>query len=193
LAKVTRSARDWHRNTAMDGLPEKQVSTTKQKSKQEQQTRTIKKTRKETKMTTQQLWTSLYLPNLQLESISPNQTTPIAITERIKNRQQVISCTTGATAFGITRSMTLNSAYALCPALTAIEYDEDHQNKILHQVGEWAMQFSSIVSLHPPDHLLIEIAGSKRLFEGYDPWLPTCWQQPTAASVSPDWKDYPQA
>jgi len=115
-----------------------------------------------------QLWTSLHLPNLQLESITPDQSTPIAITKRIKNQQQITSCTAGATASGITRSMTLNSAYALCPALTAIEYDEDHQNKLLHQIGEWAMQFSSIVSLHPPDHLLIEIAGSKRLFEGYE-------------------------
>ena len=119
-------------------------------------------------MTHQHLWLSLYLPNLQLESINPNQSTPIAITKKIKNQQQIISCTTGATASGITSLMTLNSAYALCPALTAIEYNEDHQKKLLHQIGEWAMQFSSIVSLHPPDHLLIEIAGSKRLFEGYE-------------------------
>ena len=115
-----------------------------------------------------QLWLSLNLPNLQLESINPDQSTPIAITKKTKNQQRVISCTTGATESGITASMTLNSAYALCPALTAIEYSEDHQSKLLHQVGEWAMQFSSVVSLHPPDHLLIEIAGSKRLFEGYE-------------------------
>ena len=73
-------------------------------------------------MTHQHLWLSLYLPNLQLESINPNQSTPIAITKKIKNQQQIISCTTGATASGITSLMTLNSAYALCPALTAIEY-----------------------------------------------------------------------
>ncbi len=116
---------------------------------------------------THQLWTSLYLPNLQLESINPEQSVPIAIIERVKNRQQIICCTTGAAAFGITRSMALNSAYALCPALTVVEYDEDRQMQLLQQIGEWAMQFSSIVSLHPPDHLLIEIAGSKRLFENY--------------------------
>ena len=115
-----------------------------------------------------QLWTSLYLPNLQLESISPNQATPIAITERVKNRQQIISCTSSAADSGITRSMTLNSAYALCPSLTVIEYDEVHQTTLLRQLGEWAMQFSSVVSLHPPDHLLIEIAGSKKLFEGFE-------------------------
>ena len=114
-----------------------------------------------------QLWTSLHLPNLQLESINPNQSTPIAITERINKQQQIISCTTGASSYGINPSMTLNSAYALCPALTVIEYDEARQTTLLRQLGEWAMQFSSIVSLHPPDHLLIEVAGSKRLFEGY--------------------------
>lgn len=114
-----------------------------------------------------QLWTSLYFPNLQLEAINPEQSAPIAITERVKNRQQIICYTTGAAAFGITRSMALNSAYALCPALTVVEYNEDNQIQLLQQIGEWAMQFSSIVSLHPPDHLLIEIAGSKRLFENY--------------------------
>lgn len=114
-----------------------------------------------------QLWASLYFPNLQLESINPEQTAPIAITERVKNRQQIVCYTAGAAAFGISRSMALNSAYALCPALTVIEYNEDNQLQLLQQIGEWAMQFSSIVSLHPPDHLLIEIAGSKRLFESY--------------------------
>lgn len=114
-----------------------------------------------------QVWTSLYLPNLQLESINPEQSTPIAIIERIKNRQQIISCTTGASTFGVSRDMALNSAYALCPALTVVEYNEDQQIVLLQQLGEWAMQFSSIVSLHPPNHLLIEIAGSTRLFESY--------------------------
>ena len=119
------------------------------------------------KLVNNQLWISLYLPNLQLESINPEQSAPIAITERIKNRQQIKSCTTAAQAFGIGRSMTLNSAYALCPALTVLEYNENKQTELLQQIGEWATQYSSIVSLHPPDHLLIEIAGSKRLFEGY--------------------------
>ena len=115
-----------------------------------------------------QLWLSLYLPNLQLDSINPNRSTPIGITERINNQLRITCCTQGAADFGISRLMTLNSAYALCPALTVIEYDEEHQATLLRQIGEWAMQFSSIVSLHPPDHLLIEIAGSKRLFEGFE-------------------------
>ncbi len=114
-----------------------------------------------------QLWASLYLPNLQLESVNPEQSAPIAIIERVSNRQLINSCTTGATAFGINRSMTLNSAYALCPALTAVEYSDEKQQQLLQQLGEWATQFSSVVSLHPPNHLLIEIAGSKRLFESY--------------------------
>ncbi len=119
-------------------------------------------------MNTTQLWISLYLPNLQLDSINPDQATPIAITERVKNQQRIVSCTKGATDLGITRSMVLNGAYALCPALTVVEYDEEHQATLLRQVGEWAMQFSSIVSVHPPDHLLIEIAGSKKLFAGFE-------------------------
>ncbi len=64
--------------------------------------------------------------------------------------------------------MALNSAYAILPALTVVEYNAEQEAILLRQVGEWAMQFSSIVCLHPPNHVLIEIAGSKRLFESFE-------------------------
>ncbi len=162
-------AREWHRKPLWMASHSRSAANASYSKPLTPKLKKKKKQRnKETKKMKTQLWISLYLPNLQLDSINPNQTTPIAITERVNNRQQVISCTKGATDFGITRAMALNGAYALCPALTVMEYDEEHQTTLLRQVGEWAMQFSSIVSLHPPDHLLIEIAGSKKLFEGFE-------------------------
>ena len=122
------------------------------------------------------LWASLYLPDLLLDTLerdnhSNNQcsdTNAIAITERLHNRQQIRSCDKKAQQAGIHHGMALNSAYALLPALAVVEYNEEHEARLLQQAGEWAMQFSSVVCLHPPNHILIEIAGSQRLFEGFD-------------------------
>lgn len=116
-----------------------------------------------------QIWASLYLPDLLLDTA--DHKLAIAVTERRNNRQQIRSSNALAQNAGVISGMSLNSAYALLPALSTIEYDAEREAVLLQQTGEWAMQFSSIVCLHPPDHILIEIAGSKRLFEGFNSLL----------------------
>lgn len=115
----------------------------------------------------QQLWASLYLPNLLLDHLNNNH--PTAIIERQKNRLQIRAHNNHAHTAGITNGMALNSAYALLPALSVIDYDAEHEATLLNQLGEWAMQFSSIVCLHQPNHVLIEISGSEKLFDGFIP------------------------
>lgn len=115
------------------------------------------------------LWASLYLPDLLLDTVDNDKA--VAVTARCKNRQEIRSSNSPAQSAGIISGMSLNSAYALLPALSVIEYDAEREAVLLQQIGEWAMQFSSIVCLHPPNHILIEIAGSKRLFEGFDSLL----------------------
>jgi protein ImuB len=136
----------------------------------------------------QQIWASLYLPNLLLDHMQSNmlgntQTSDatdhtaiapnIAIVERVSNRQQIRCCNAGARQAGILPGMALNSAYAILPALTAVEYDADKEALLLQQTGEWAMQFSSIVCPDGSNHILIEIGGSERLFDSYASLLAT--------------------
>lgn len=122
-----------------------------------------------------QLWASLYLPDLLLSTV--NNDKAIAVTERLNHRLQIRSSNALAQSAGVFNGMTLNSAYALLPALSVIEYNAEREVILLQQLGEWAMQFSSIVCLHPPCHILIEIAGSKRLFEGFDSLLTLIQQE----------------
>lgn len=103
-----------------------------------------------------------------LDEIQHSDDALIAIIERKNNRQQIRSCNSKAQEAGVFPNMPLNSAYAIAPAITVVEYDTEREGVLLQQVGEWAMQFSSVVCLHPPNHVLIEIAGSKRLFEGFE-------------------------
>ncbi len=114
------------------------------------------------------LWASLYLPGLLLDEIQHSDDALIAIIERKNHRQQIRSCNDKALKAGLFPGMPLNSAYAIAPDTTVVEYDPDREAVLLQQVGEWAMRFSSIVCVHSPNHILIEIAGSKRLFEGYE-------------------------
>jgi len=111
------------------------------------------------------LWASLYLPRLSIDDTGSDE--PLAVIERRNHRQQIRSCNEAACKAGVYNGMALNSAYALVPDLSVIEYDETHEQRLLQRIGEWAMQFSSVVSLHPPNHVLIEIGGSQRLFDSF--------------------------
>jgi protein ImuB len=124
------------------------------------------------------LWASLYLPSLLLDTMTTDGDCPpaIAIVERCHNRQQVRSCNDTARHAGIRPGMPLNSAYSILPSLSAVEYDAEHEAQLLYQTGEWAMQYSSLVSLHPPCHVLIEIGASRHLFGDFGTLIATLQQ-----------------
>ncbi len=124
------------------------------------------------------LWASLYLPSLLLDTMTTDGDCPpaIAIVERCNNRQQVRSCNDTARHAGIRVGMPLNSAYSILPSLSAVEYDAEHEARLLYQTGEWAMQYSSMVSLHPPCHVLIEIGASRHLFGDFGKLIATLQQ-----------------
>ncbi len=124
------------------------------------------------------LWASLYLPSLLLDTMTTDGDNPhaVAIVERRHNRQQIRSCNDTARHAGIRPGMPLNSAYSMLPSLSAVEYDPEHEARLLHQAGEWAMQYSSIVSLHPPCHVLLEIGASRHLFGDFGNLIATLQQ-----------------
>lgn len=54
----------------------------------------------------------------------------------------------------------------LAPELEASEREKHREEKALRFLADWAYQFTPAVSPHPPDTLLLEIAGCLRLFGG---------------------------
>ena len=62
--------------------------------------------------------------------------------------------------------MTVSAAIALAPDLVEHPRDIEAEQRALEGVAAWAGQFTSMVSLAPPDTVLLEIAGSLRLFGG---------------------------
>ena len=82
------------------------------------------------------------------------------------NAPLVVACDDRAAAAGIRDGMSLSAAYALLPELNARSRDIKTEQKCLEEIAQWALQFTSQVSVHAPDSLLLEIGASLRLFGG---------------------------
>ena len=113
------------------------------------------------------LWACLHIPDfsLQLLQRAAISTAPVIVSTG-GNRPAVLSCNAQARNHGIAPGMKVSAAIALAPDLTERHRDATGERHALERIAGWAGQFSSMVSLSPPDALLLEIQGSLRLFSG---------------------------
>jgi protein ImuB len=116
------------------------------------------------------LWLALYLPQLPLESVANGQDDgrPQLVYETRGSQQTVHRLNAAAAQTGIETGMPLTAARSLCNKLMATERNPDHEQKTMHSLALWAMQFTSKVSLEPPCGLILEIGASLNLFGGLD-------------------------
>ena len=117
------------------------------------------------------LWLCLHLPDLALEVFTRGASAAdplIVVYGRGGRKRRVAICNAAARCRGIRPGMDLNAAYALVGALQVCERDEESEHAALDRLAAWAGQFTSVVSPTPPQALLLEVAGSCRLFGGVD-------------------------
>ncbi len=115
------------------------------------------------------LWLSLLLPHLPLEVFPAEGQRPTVVYSGTAGRQWVHSGNAAAAACGIGPGMSLQAALSLRADLRIHPRDETAEAEALHGLALWAGQFTSTVSLQPPNGLLLEIEGSLRLFAGLEP------------------------
>ena len=123
------------------------------------------------------LWSCLHFADFSLQLMAralpaengPNpdalQPAPLIITSG-GNRPRVVSCNSRARSHGIAPGMTVSAAVALASDLIECPRDLAREQRALEGTAAWGCQFTSMISLAPPDALLLEIAGSQRLFGG---------------------------
>jgi len=118
------------------------------------------------------LWACLRFPDfsLQLRLRGAESPGPVIITSG-GNRPQVLSCNPPARSHGIRPGMMVSAAVALAPELIEHVRDPTAESQALNNVAAWAGQFTSFVCRVPPDAVLLEVAGSLRLFGGLRPLL----------------------
>ncbi|TDJ74912.1 MAG: DNA polymerase Y family protein [Proteobacteria bacterium] len=116
-----------------------------------------------------ELWACLHFPQLPLEIFSRGDNSPIARVVSITkgNRKYALICNREALACGVKPRMAISAAYALCATLDVRQRNVAAEQEALASIAESAQQFTSLVSLVPPDSVLLEVAGSLTLFKGY--------------------------
>jgi protein ImuB len=114
------------------------------------------------------LWLSLHCYRLALDLLTRGQdhntSQPLAITHTQGQRAVIHVCNQPARAAGVVNGMSLTAALALCNTLRTYTRDVHAEHTALTHIANWALQFTSTVSLKPPDGLLLEVEGSLRLF-----------------------------
>ena len=120
----------------------------------------------------ERLWFCVWLPNLPLEARSPASrlpqasSLPHAVVEEQYGIHRVLLADTQARAAGILPGQAANAALALLPTLQVEERSLLKEQQALEGLAAWLERFSSFVSIAASDALLLEIAGSLRLFSG---------------------------
>lgn len=111
------------------------------------------------------LWFAVYLPSLALQAVSPEQGL-CAVVEEQQGVHRVLMADPRAAQAGVQPGQTSNAALALVPDLHLEVRSEVREQQALELLATWLERFSSFVSMADRDLLLLEIAGSLKLFGG---------------------------
>ena len=92
------------------------------------------------------------------------------LVETVGERRIVARHCDQADAAGVSSGMTLAQARALLPTHEPVvePLDPAGDAEALRKLAQWALRFSPVVALDPPDGLLLDITGCQRVFRGED-------------------------
>jgi protein ImuB len=115
-----------------------------------------------------QLWIAIHLSRLALDCLRLPEidARPLAIVDASDRMQTVLACNPVASSAGVRAGQPLNAALALESSLETRPRDALGEQTLLEQIAAWCHRFTPVVSLEPPDELLLEVKGSLRLFGG---------------------------
>lgn len=117
----------------------------------------------------ERLWFCVWLPHLPLDSAGEalcKESMPTAIVEEQHGIHRILLTDAEARVAGVMPGQAANAALALLPTLQLEERSLLREQQALEGLATWLEQFSSFVSIAGHDVLLLEIAGSLRLFGG---------------------------
>ena len=111
------------------------------------------------------LWCCIHLPALPLEALGRTSAAK-AVFEESKGIRRILLANAKARSAGIRPGISINAALALVPSLFLEERKPQQETQALRNLAEWAGKFTSFVCIETPLQLLLEIAGSLKLFGG---------------------------
>lgn len=116
------------------------------------------------------LWLCLHLASLSADVFTRAGTArePFVVVAGEGMRQVVVAPGAAAARAGVCPGMALGAARALAPGLSVFPRDEAAEAAALARLAAWAGRFTPFASLAPPREVLLEVAGSLKLFGGPD-------------------------
>ena len=112
------------------------------------------------------LWLCLYLPRLPLDALRRKELTGYAVYEEQNGIRRILMVDEAAEAAGIEPGLPVNAALSLEPGLVLEARDTSREDRLLKEIAAWAERFTSFVVVESTQALLLEVAGSLRLFGG---------------------------
>ena len=111
------------------------------------------------------LWAGLYCPTLPLNAVweSASEIDPIAVHHYQHGQARIFQVGPIAHQLGVRPGQGLNQALALLPQLQSRPRKPAMEQRALEQIALAAYGHSHQVALAPPDTVLLEISGSRRL------------------------------
>ncbi len=119
------------------------------------------------------LWLYLDFPQLPLDHLMRGLEAPLPLVVVDDTPPAVKWLNNEAQKAGITKGMSLSTAYCLLPKLSATAYDPTQASITLESLAALAYQYASHITLYPPDGLLLEVGSMLKLFNG----LNELWNQ----------------
>jgi protein ImuB len=115
------------------------------------------------------MWIAIRLPQLPLEIFLRGSSTPEPLA--LEERHRVFACDGKARKRGVRAGMAVSTALAIAPGLRIARRDPAAETEALLGLAGWAAQFTPGIALEFPDAILLDAAGSLRLFGGFSPLL----------------------
>ncbi len=91
---------------------------------------------------------------------------PLALISQQGNARQITALNHTARERGLTPNMPVADAQGVCPGLQLYDHDTDADTRFLKRLGLWAIGYSPLVMLCPPNGVALNISGCAHLFGG---------------------------
>jgi len=120
-----------------------------------------------------QLWAGLHCPALPLMAVWQLSAAagPLAVHDSVRGQARLLQVNPLARQHGARSGQSLSQALAVLPQLQSRPRCRRAESRMLDQMALMAYQHSHQVSLAPPDTVLLEVGGSRRLRGGLGPLL----------------------
>ena len=114
------------------------------------------------------LWLALHFRHLPLETFTRGVrgSGPMAIASSSGSSALLVACDRKARARDVRCGMTVAAAWALASDLKIVVRDVTAEHAALERIAAWAFQFTPTVTIFAPADVLLEVAGSLKLFGG---------------------------